>query len=100
MKWSHKKRVAGDKIPHKKDQGVFVDIDLERPVADPARGTLNDQKEWSVTTTSFARDTAKKGEGHSGEGQSGEAGAESRYFRPYPTGPMSLSVKKASQVIV
>jgi len=100
VKLSQKKRVAGDKIPHKKDQGLFVDMDSERPQADPALGTLNDQKEWSVTTNSFAGGTAKKGEGHSREGQRGEAGAESRYFRPYPTGPMSLTVKKGNQVIV
>ena len=74
-------------------------MDLEQLHADPALGTLQAQKEWSVTTNSFARDPAKKGEGQSGEGRGGEAGAEPRYFRPHPTGPMSLTVKKGNQVL-
>ena len=56
---------------------------------------FNDPKEHSVTTNSFPREPARKNE--SLAHPNGPSG--SRYFRPQPTGPVSLTVKKGSQVI-
>jgi len=56
---------------------------------------FNDPKEHSVTTNSFPREPARKGDSLAHPSGAGV----SRYFRPQPTGPVSLTVKKGSQVI-